>query len=299
MIEVIKPGLLDLVIDLGRPGFCSQGVPAGGAADARALILANRLVGNPDGAAGLEITQTGPALRFMHGGAVALTGADMDAFLDDQAVSLNRRLLISPGSELRLGRAKCGLRTYLAVAGGVDVPLVLGSRSTFFPGGFAGYQGRALRGGDALAVGDLKFRQRQLPAFLQGSTARIRILPGPQIADFSDAALATLAGATYRVLADSNRMGIRLVGEALSYQGQELASQGVLPGAIQVPPDGQPIILGWDGPVTGGYPVMAGVISADLSRLAQLCPGDAVCFEFVTRLQATEAWRDEMRSLND
>lgn len=299
MIEVIKPGLLDMVMDLGRAGFRSQGVPAGGAADALALIMANRLVGNPDDAAGLEMTQVGSALRFVHGGVAALTGADMGAFLDNQAVSSNQRLVISPGSELRLGRAKRGLRGYLAVAGGIDVPLVLGSRSTFLPGGFGGYQGRALRGGDVLDIGDLKsqldlFQPGQLPAFLQGDKARIRILPGPQIADFADAALATLVGRAYRVLADSNRMGIRILGETMSYRGQELASQGVLPGAIQVPPDGQPITLGWDGPVTGGYPVIAGVISADLSRLAQLCPGDAIRFEFVTRLQAIEAWRVEM-----
>ena len=294
MIEVIKPGLLDMVMDLGRAGLRSQGVPAAGAADALALIVANRLVGNPDDAAGLEMTQVGSVLRFIHGGVAALTGADMGAFLDNQAVSSNQRLVISPGSELRLGRAKHGLRTYLAVAGGIDVPLVLGGRSTFLAGGFGGYQGRALRGGDVLAIGDLKFHQRQLPAFLQGDKTRIRILPGPQIADFADAALATLVGRAYRVLADSNRMGIRLLGETMSYRGQELASQGVLPGAIQVPPDGQPIILGWDGPVTGGYPVIAGVISADLSRLGQLVPGDALSFEFVTRQQAVESWRVEM-----
>lgn len=293
MIQVIKPGLLDMVMDFGRPGFRSQGVPAGGAADAWALIVANRLVGNPDDAAGLEMTQVGPALRFIRGGVAALTGADMGAFLDNQAVLPNQSLVISPGSELRLGRAKHGLRTYLAVAGGIDVPLVLGGCSTFLPGGFGGYQGRALRGGDVLAVGDLNSRKRQSPAFLQDDKIRIRILPGPQIADFAGAAL------TYRVSADSNRMGIRLLGDTMLYRGQELASQGVLPGAIQVPPNGQPIILGWDGPVTGGYPVIAGVISADLSSLAQLCPGDAVCFKFVTRRQAIEAWRVEMGWLND
>ena len=294
MIQVIKPGLLDMVMDLGRAGFRSQGVPAGGAADAWALIVANRLVGNPDDVAGLEMTQIGSAFRFIHGGVAALTGADMGAFLNNQAILPNQRFVISPGSELRLDRARHGLRAYLAVAGGIDVPLVLGSRSTFLPGGFGGYQGRALRGGDVLVIGDLNSRQRWPADFLQGDKKRIRILPGPQIADFADAALTTLTARAYRVSADSNRMGIRLVGDTLPYRGQELASQGVLPGAIQVPPDGQPIILGWDGPVTGGYPVIAGVISADLSRLAQLCPGDAACFEFVTRLQAVEAWRVEM-----
>lgn len=296
MIEVLRAGLLDLVMDLGRPGFRAQGVPEGGAADASALILANRLLGNPDHAAGLELLWRGPALRFPQGGRVALAGADLGARLEGAQVEPGRALEIAPGSELDLGLAQTGLRTYLAVAGGIDVPLVLGSRSTFLPGGFGGWQGRALRAGDALPLGAAG-ASRQGRFAQPGGEGALRVVPGPQLAGFADAALHTLTAAEFGVSADSNRLGMRLSGPALDYAGGELASQAVLPGAIQVPPDGRPIILGWDGPVTGGYPVIAGVIAADLPRLAQLRPGAALQFTFVDAGQARQAWRQLRRDL--
>lgn len=295
MIGVIKPGLLDLVMDLGRPGYRAQGVPEGGAADAQALIRANRLVGNPDDAAGLEITLWGPELIFPDGVAVALTGADMKANLDGAYILIDRKHEIRPGGTLKFGKADSGMRACLAVAGGIDVPRMLGSRSTFLPGGWGGWQGRALKAGDRLPVGNPAGNRSWecLPGLRQQTTPVLRVLPGPQLNGFSDTALARFLHQTFVVHADSNRVGIRLDGEALEYQKGEIASQPVLPGAIQVPPSGQPIILGWDGPVTGGYPVIGGIISADLPRLAQLGPGDGVCFRVVSHEEALLAWRHE------
>ncbi len=197
MMEVVRPGLLDLVMDLGRPGFRAQGVPEGGAADARALILANRLVGNVDGAAGLELLLRGPVLRFPRGGRIALTGADMQARLNGVPAPSGRTLEVPDGGELELGLAKKGLRTYLAVAGGIDVAPVLGSRATFLPGGFGGWQGRALEAGDVLPVGmAADSRKGTLACAACGKT--LRILPGPQLPGFTDAALKQLTASEYK-----------------------------------------------------------------------------------------------------
>lgn len=297
MIEVIKPGLLDLVMDLGRPGFRSQGVPEGGAADALSLILANRLVGNPDAAAGFEFLLRGPCLRFPLGARVALTGARMEMRLNGKSVSWGRTLDIPVGAELESGPASDGVRSYLAVAGGLDVPLVLGSRSVFLPSGFGGFQGRALAEGDILTTfGQAVQRTGKLKK--TGVQTCLRILPGPQLAGFSDDAIQSLTGAGFKVGAEASRLGLRLVGPALYYAQGDSASQAVLPGAIQVTPDGQPIVLGWDGPVTGGYPVIAGIIAADLPLLAQCKPGDPLKFCFVTFEQAQEAWRQQQKYLD-
>lgn len=303
MIEVIKPGLLDLVMDPGRAGFRAQGVPAGGAADVTALIAANRRLNNPDNAAALELTHSGPILRFVAGGRVALAGAKMPVIVDGVEVEFEAEIYLVPGAIMQLGPAAQGLRTYLAVAGGLDVPLVMGSRSTFLPGGFGGVAGRALRIGDRLAVAaglmQAKAQERSSKRVWPCSKrnwscrSRVRVLPGPQIGGFNNAALTALCGRGYSIQPQSNRVGIRLNGARLEFTRAELPSQGVLPGAIQVPPDGQPIMLGWDGPVTGGYPVIACVIAADLWKLAQARPGDTLYFEFVTREQAVQAWREE------
>jgi biotin-dependent carboxylase-like uncharacterized protein len=298
MIEVVRAGLLDLVMDLGRPGFRAQGVPAGGAADAPALTLANRLVGNADGAAGLELLLQGPVLCFPRGGRIALAGADMGARLDGVPVSMGQAREIPPGGTLELGLAEAGLRTYLAVAGEIQAPAVLGSRSTFLPGGFGGWQGRALRTGDLLPIGCPAAMRTGGHAHAARASGGLRILPGPQLASFGDNALHALAEAAFCLSTDSNRLGLRLSGPALDYAGGELLSQAVLPGTIQVPPDGQAIILGWDGPVTGGYPVIAGIVAADLHRLAQLRPGDKLDFQFITPGEARAAWHRHQASLN-
>mgnify|MGYP000619086794 CR=1 FL=1 len=282
IVSVLRAGLCDLVMDRGRYGYTHLGVPIGGAADALALRWANRLVGNIEGAAGLEITLKGPLLAFPQGGAVALTGAPFVASRSSgNAVEWNETLVMSPDEQLDIGVARSGCRGWLAVQGGIEVPEVMRSRSTFLPAGFGGLDGRALAAGDQIALGEVSVAPRILriqPPFVDETTA-LHVVPGPQAALFTEAGLAAFFNSPYRVQGASDRRGVRLHGAPVAVTTQDgIATQAVLPGAIQIPPDGQPIILGWDGPVTGGYPVIAGLISADLARLAQLKPGDVVRF---------------------
>ncbi len=286
LIEVLRAGLCDLVMDDGRYGYTHLGVPIGGAADALALRWANRLVGNADDAAGLEITLKGPLLAFPQGGAVALSGAPFAASRSSgDAVVWNETLVMAPDEQLDIGAVSSGCRCWLAVQGGIQVPEVMRRRSTFLPAGFGGLDGRALRASDQLALGEASVAPRVLriepPS--TNETAPLRVVPGPQAAHFTDAGLAAFFNSGYRVDSASDRRGVRLHGAPVAVATQDdIATQAVLPGAIQIPPDGQPIILGWDGPVTGGYPVIAGLVSADLARLAQLKPGDTVRFATMT-----------------
>ena len=298
MIEVLRAGLCDLVMDLGRPGRGALGVPAGGAADPLALAAANRLVGNDTAAAGLEITLSGPRLRFPQGGVVALTGARFAASRSSGApVAWNETLVLAAGEVLAIDRPEVGCRCWLALRGGLAVPQVMGSRSTFLPSGFGGHCGRPLQAGDVLRRGAPAEGVRLLRAAAPTTEADgyLRVVAGPQAGQFDDAGLAAFFGSAYRVDAASDRRGLRLTGVPVSHGRTELPSQGVLPGAIQVPPDAQPIILGWDGPVTGGYPVIAGVIAADMPRLAQLKPGDAIRFLTIeveaARALADSSWK--------
>jgi len=298
MIEVLRAGLCDLVMDQGRPGLGALGVPVGGAADPEALAVANRLVGNEVAAAGLEITLTGPVLRFRASGVAALAGARFAATRSNgAAVAWHETMIFGAGETLTLDKAEAGCRCWLAIRGGLAVPQVMGSRSTYLPAGFGGYQGRPLQVGDLLEVvsqaGDVHLLRAQ-PPFPSGPDALLRVVAGPQSSLFDDAGLAAFFGGIYRVDMASDRRGLRLRGPKVTHARNELPSQGVLPGAIQIPPDGQPIILGWDGPVTGGYPVIAGVISVDWPRLAQLRPGDAV--RFATIEAETARWLAESSS---
>jgi biotin-dependent carboxylase-like uncharacterized protein len=302
MIEILRPGLCDLVMDQGRPGHGALGVPAGGAADPAALAAANRLVGNDAAAAGLEIALSGPRLRFPAGGVAALTGARFAATRSSGApVAWNETLILAAGETLTLERPETGCRCWLALRGGLTVPPLMGSRSTFLPAGFGGYRGRALQAGDVLpggvGAGDVRLLRAHPPA-VAGMGEPLRVVAGPQAGLFDDGGLAAFFGGSYRVGVASDRRGLRLTGPKVTHRRAELPSQGVLPGAIQVPPDGQPIILGWDGPVTGGYPVIAAVIAADGPRLAQLRPGDAVRFatvelEAARGLAAAAQWEIE------
>lgn len=297
MIEVLHAGLCDLVMDQGRPGWGALGVPTSGAADIAALVAANRLVGNDEAAAGLEITLQGPSLRFPQGGIVALTGAHFVATRSSgAAVAWNETLVLAAGETLHLERAEAGCRCWLALRGGLALPQVMGSRSTFLPAGFGGHLGRALRAGDTLAsgthAGGVCFLRARPPS--SERDLPLRVVAGPQVGQFDAAGLGAFFSGSYRVGAASDRRGLRLSGLAVTHAKSGLPSQGVLPGAVQVPPDGQPIILGWDGPATGGYPVIAGVIAADMAKLAQLRPGDTVRFATIererARLLATWQW---------
>jgi biotin-dependent carboxylase-like uncharacterized protein len=285
IVEVLRPGLCDLVMDGGRPGWGRFGVPAGGAADRDALAAANRLVGNPPAAPGLEIVGRGPQLHFPRGGVIALTGAPFrSARAAGLAAGWNQTLVLAAEEILRLGEPEAGYRCWLAVRGGLAVVPVLDSASTLPQAGWGGHYGRPLRTGDVLHTGrtggGVHLLRAHPPALPHA--APLRVVAGPQSAAFTDAGLAAFVGGTFRVDPASDRRGIRLTGPRVASRNADWPTQGVLPGAIQVPPDGQPIILGWDGPVTGGYPVIATVIDADLPRLAQVRPGTALRFETVS-----------------
>ncbi|MFG1705946.1 biotin-dependent carboxyltransferase family protein [Nonomuraea sp. M3C6] len=270
MIEVLAPGPYATVQDLGRPGYAHLGVPRSGAADAESLKLANRLVGNAEGLAGIELTFGLARLLFLDGGWAALTGAPLEA-------AMGVPFWVPAGKELRLGMPVRGLRTYLAVRGGIAVEPVLGSRST---DSLSGLGPEPLRAGTVLPVGapegDISVDLAPLP---EPRPAVLRVLPGPRDDWFVPEALAELCARPYAVSQDSNRVGVRLHGPELARAKEgELPSEGMVTGAIQVPPSGQPIVFLADHPPTGGYPVIGVVRAADLPVAAQLRPGDEVRF---------------------
>lgn len=281
-IQVLDGGLLTTVQDLGRIGLRRYGVTGGGAADRDALAAANRAVANPDGAAALECTVNGPTLRFLATTRFAIAGADLGSLLERKdlgpwPVPRLAPVLARPGNVLRFTGRKSGCRAVVAFEGGIDVPAVLGSRSTDLAGGFGGFAGRALRAGDVLGVGALTRGGFTPPSSVEpADTARARVVLGPQAEHFADEALRAFFDATWAVGITSDRVGLRLSGPRLAHVGApEIVSDGMLPGSVQVPPDGQPIVMLADAPTTGGYPKLGTVIAADLPALAQLLPGAA------------------------
>jgi len=288
-LEVLAPGLFTTVQDLGRPGYQQFGVPRGGALDTYALVAANALVGNPPGAAALEVTLLGPVLTVLTDGLVACTGADLGFAIDGEPAPLWRAHRVRPGQVLRFTGRRGGARAYLAVAGGIPVPAVMGSRATDVRARIGGVAGRPLTRGDQLPVGPLPpdWRERDgltLPAPLRrhGLPQPVRVVLGPQHDRFQPLALERLLGAPFQVSPQSDRMGYRLTGPRLPHKdGADIVSEGNAPGSIQVPGSGQPIVLLADRQTTGGYAKIATVISADLDFLGQAVPGDRITFRAV------------------
>jgi 5-oxoprolinase (ATP-hydrolysing) subunit C len=281
-VEVVDPGPLTSVQDaLGRRQWRHLGVPVGGAADAWSARLANRLVGNPDDAALVEMTLSGPILRFAATATIAVTGG-LAATVDGVPLAPASARRVTAGSMLRV-TAGDGARGYVAVAGGIDVDPVLGSRATDLRSGFGGHEGRALRTGDRLALGPPAGRPMRWLG-RRAAADELRVLPGPH-AD----ALVALLSQSFSVGAEADRTGLRLR-ESVG-GGGEAPSMGLPIGAVQVPPDGRPIVMLADRPVTGGYRVPAVVIGADMGAVAQLRPNDTVRFTQVTMEDAVDAWR--------
>ncbi len=267
---------LATVQDLGRPGYAHLGVPHSGAADAESLRLANRLVGNVEGAAGLELTFGGAALRFRSAAWIAVTGAPLPV----RPGGMNAPFHVPAGTVVEFGAPAAGVRTYVAVRGGVDVPPVLGSRSTDL---LSGLGPAPLADGDLLPVGRADCEPITVdvaPGLRPEDEPVLRITAGPR--DDWFASLEPLARGVYVVSADSNRVGVRLDGPTLCRRRDgELPSEGIVTGALQVPPNGLPIIFLADHPTTGGYPVAAVLVSADVPRAAQLRPGQRVRFRLL------------------
>lgn len=299
MIELLRAGPLTTVQDLGRSAWRDRGISACGALDDLALLHANLLVGNPPDAAGLEFTLGPASLRFHAAGCIALTGTDADAWLDGQPLRPGWRTPVAPGQTLQLAAPRDRMRSVLAVSGGIDVAAALGSRSTDLKAGFGGLEGRALRDGDRLpwqppAAHPTRRIGLRPPAW----TPTVRVLPGPEHDTFTAAAREAFWTAGWTLTPQSNRMGFRFAGPALERTDPvELPSHGVLPGVIQVPPSGQPIVLLADAQTTGGYPKIGVVIRADLWKLAQLRLGATLHFTPCTRDEAVAALRERQADL--
>ena len=323
LIEVVAPGMLTTIQDLGRTGYRSSGVGPGGAMDALSHRVANLLVGNPDDAAALEITLLGPRLAFPTGAWVAMTGAAVGAIVvtpDGQSTNVPaaRPIWVPDGATLACGpSAPHGCRSTLAVAGGLDAPLILGGRGTDLRSGFGGWQGRALLAGDRVPVAASRQkppadRHRvvvvpqtvppELTSWPAGSPANgaasppIRIVRGPEFDAFPVASRAAFFTGTFTVTPDSDRSGCRLLSEALAPPTMTL-SEVVVAGTIQVPPSGQPIVLAADHPVTGGYPRIAVVATIDLPRIGQAPPGASLRFTEIGLAEAQRLLRDRERTL--
>jgi antagonist of KipI len=292
-LRVLAPGLLTTVQDLGRFGWAHYGVSASGAADAMALRAGNLLVGNAENAAGLEMTLAGGEFEFERAAVIAVTGSDFGADLP-----MWTAVEVPAGRRLRFGQTRGGARAYLAVRGGLAVPKAMGSTSVHVA---TGVGGRPLRAGDVLEIGEEVVRKPRvgwrvklrdgLPAVAPAPQGAIRVTAGPQAERFGG----ELYAAAYMVTEESNRMGLRLRGPVIPSPPGGMLTEGTALGAVQVPPDGQPIILFVEHQTTGGYPKPANVISADFRRLGQLRPREEVRFEPVTMEQALKLLQEQER----
>jgi len=308
---VRQPGILTTFQDRGRYGFQKYGVLVNGAMDMFALRVANILVGNSQDEAALEITLHGPSIELTEDITFAICGARLSPMLNGSLVSEWRRVSAKAGSMLSFGKPARGCRAYLAVAGGFDVPEVMGSRSTYLRGQIGGFEGRALKQGDELKVRQTDVEGSVLkvavldansgldwfvsptlyPAY--GTHPVIRFISGPDFRLFSDESQRLFGTESFKITPQSDRMGYRLSGPALELASrQEKVSTAVTVGTIQVPPDGNPIILMADRQTIGGYPCIAQVIQVDVPVLAQLKPGDSLTFQEVTLELAQELWRE-------
>lgn len=328
-LRVLRSGVLATVQDLGRSGLQHLAIVPGGAMDPVSHRLANALVGNFRDLATLEIALAGPELAFERDALIALHGARFEPLLDGAPMPVSRPVLARAGTRLRIGRAAEGAFAYLAVAGGLDVPIVLGGRSTFLPGSFGGLDGRVVSAGsviplteDVASISLARFERMARSGRAEdvpGTSARsvrwfapmltlattdpmvVRVVDGVHADLFDEASRAALVAERWRVAPDSNRMGYRLLGPRLALRApRDIVSQAVCLGTVQVPGGGQPIVLMADHQTTGGYPRIAEVISADLPRFAQARPGSAIVrFERVSLAEADAARSDLARRVDE
>jgi len=303
-IRVAKPGFFTTIQDLGRYGYAHLGISPAGAADPVSLRIANLLVGNEENAPALEMTLLGATLEFAEPAIIAITGADCGPTVCSDQVRIHTAIVLRPGAVLQCGSITTGARSYLAMQGGLDVPLVMGSASTWAPVHLGGFQGRRLQKGDVLQIrrhGTLRARVLR-PGALNDlyRPAPLRVTRGAQQDWFAPETFETLFSGAYVVSDQSDRNGVRLKGEAVRPREQsELLTDGIPLGAIQVPPDGQPIILSVDQQTTGGYPKIANMIAADMHRVGQLRPRDEVRFAEVSIADAVRALREQEQSLKE
>lgn len=288
VFQVLKPGFFTIVQDLGRYGYLKYGVPISGAMDSFSMIVANLLVGNNPNDACLEITLMGPELQALADAQIAVTGGKISVKIDGEEAPMWQTLTVCKGEIVSIGKMESGCRCYLSIRGGINTPIVLGSRSTYVRGHFGGIDGRQLKAGDVIegfsvSPVDVVFRMPEnlVPHFEDSFT--VHVVLGPQADMFTERGIETFLSNPYKVTIDSDRMGYRLEGPTIEHRGKvDIVSDALLPGAIQVPKDGKPIIIMRDAQTTGGYPKIAAVITSDLDRLGQVKPNDIVRFSEIT-----------------
>lgn len=306
-IKILDAGLLTTVQDLGRYGFQRYGVSASGVMDEYSAKIANKLVGNKVGEAVLETTLKGVQIKFLQNTAVAITGGNCDATLNETKIELWQSYLVNRGDILKMGICRSGLRNYLAFAGGIDVPIIMNSKSTNLKAKVGGFNGRKLMTGDVLSVGvgsleaPLTLNKHYIPTY--SKDIKVGVILGQQDDHFTEAGIKTFLNETYTVTQESDRMGIRLSsvsGATIEHKnGADIISDGITFGAIQVPGSGQPIVMMADRQTTGGYTKIGNVISSDLAKLAQATPGTKVKFVEYTLEQAVQAIKNNDIIINN
>ncbi|WP_138419910.1 biotin-dependent carboxyltransferase family protein [Aquibacillus sediminis] len=312
MIKIKKPGLLSSIQDLGRYGFQKYGVIASGVMDPYAHRIANLLVGNEEKESTLEITLIGPEMVFEQDVLIAICGGDLSPIINDQPIHMWRPIYVTKGSILRFGSAKSGCRAYLAIAGGFQVSRQMASKSTYLRAGMGGYNGRALREEDQVSIGEKSLNSmrlsEQLTKHANGvkeaswsiassdlanmyQTSTIRVMKGRQFDWFTNETKQLFANEDFKVTPQSDRMGYRLNGPHLQLENkQQMVSEAVTFGSIQVPADGKPIILMADRQTIGGYPIIAQIATVDLSHVSQSKPGERLRFEWISYQEAQQLY---------
>ena len=295
-LKIINGGLLSTVQDGGRNGYQQFGVPVSGVMDTYAYRLGNYLVGNSNKEAVIEVTLMGFVVEFLEDSIIAITGGDLTPTLNGKPIEMMKTVPVFSGDRLSFQKVKSGCRGYLAIAGGIDVPEVMGSRSTYLPGAFGGHKGRALKKGDELLIGSKNRKLKELmnrsllEYTMDYSSIVLRIVPGPQEEAFSVESIQNFYSGEYRVTMDCDRMAYRLEGKKIVHKDKaEIISDAIAMGAVQIPGNGQPIVMMADRQTVGGYPKIGNVIAADLPKLAQAKPGDVIRFQKVSIAEAEEA----------
>lgn len=306
-IKILDAGLLTTVQDLGRYGFQRYGVSASGVMDEYSAKIANKLVGNKLGEAVLETTLKGVQIEFLQNTAVAITGGNCDVTLNGTKIELWQSYLVNRGDILKMGICRSGLRNYLAFSGGIDVPIIMNSKSTNLKAKVGGFNGRKLMTGDVLSVGvgsleaPLTLNKHYIPTY--SKDIKVGVILGQQDDHFTEAGIKTFLNETYTVTQESDRMGIRLSsvsGATIEHKnGADIISDGITFGAIQVPGSGQPIVMMADRQTTGGYTKIGNVISSDLAKLAQATPGTKVKFVEYTLEQAVQTIKNNDIIINN
>lgn len=304
--EVLEPGILTTVQDLGRYGFSQFGVPPSGALDTFSLRVGNLLVGNREGEACLEITLMGLKIKVLKEVVMAITGGDLSPTLNEEPLEMWRTHLLVEGDVITFKKVQAGCRAYLAVSGGFVVPKIMGSSSTYLSGNFGGLEGRKLRRGDILYTFDispslnklgLRFPSDWIPSLEK--EVFLKVIPGPQDHHFTEKGSQTFRSSSYQVTPQCDRMGVRLEGPKIERRSdveESIISEGLISGAIQVPGDGKPIIILTEL-VTGGYTKIATILSTDLSKVAQLKPGDQVRFKPISIEEAHDLLKEQEEKL--